>query len=45
MVSATGAPLVVSTALSLGLRTGADAFSLALVGATYYQLDSMTEAR
>ena len=45
MVSATGAPLVVSTALSLGLRIGADAFSLALVGATYYQLDSMTEAR
>ena len=45
MVSATGAPLVVSVALSLVLRVGADAFSLALVGATYYELDQMTEAQ
>ncbi|MCC7043531.1 MAG: hypothetical protein IT183_06700 [Acidobacteria bacterium] len=43
MVSATGVHTVVSTALSLALRVGADAFSLALVGATYYQLDAMTE--
>lgn len=43
MVSATGAPAVVSVVLSLSLRVGADAFSLALVGATYYQLDVMTD--
>jgi hypothetical protein len=45
MVSATGVPAVVSSALSLSLRVCADAFSLALVGATYYQLDSMTSPK
>jgi hypothetical protein len=43
MVSATGIPAIVSTTLSLVLRIGADAFSLALVGATYYELDAMTQ--
>jgi hypothetical protein len=45
MVSATGLPLLVSTTLSLLLRIGADAFSLALVGATYYAVDAMTQER
>lgn len=45
MVSATGLPTLVSTTLSVLLRIGADAFSLALVGATYYEVDAMTQER
>jgi hypothetical protein len=45
MVLATGLPTLVSTTLSVLLRIGGDAFSLALVGATYYELDAMTQER
>lgn len=44
MIAATGMPSLLGSGLSLMLRIGSDAFSLALVGATYYQLDSMTDA-
>jgi hypothetical protein len=42
MASAAGASTLLSAVPSVLLRIGADAFSLALVGATYYELDSMT---
>lgn len=44
MMAAAGAPAILGTTLSLILRVGADAFGLALTGATYYQLDTMTRA-
>jgi len=42
MLAAAGAPTLFGTALSLILRISADAFGLALTGATYHQLDTMT---
>jgi hypothetical protein len=42
MALAAGAPTLLSAVPSVLLRIASDAFSLALVGAMYYELDSMT---